>query len=67
VQDIVEPPLNPGDFKDLDYSKAMNVDDVEGLSVLLTSVLGGGEAGSLLLQHKYVKTCTPRVVVMNHW
>ncbi len=52
---LVERSRNPGDFKEIEYSKSINPDEVEGLSVLITTVVGGGgpdNAGSLMLQHK---------------
>jgi hypothetical protein len=59
AQGLSEAVSNPGEFKDLDYVKRIEVDDSEGLTVMLTNVLSGegAEPGStFLIQHKCVFT-----------
>ena len=46
---------NPGDFKDLDRSKTIDVDEQEGLQSVLTTMLHADADSQFMVQH----TCVP--------
>jgi hypothetical protein len=45
---------NPGEYKDLDQMKKLDVDEGEGLQALLTTVVSSGEDMNFMLQHRCV-------------
>ncbi len=53
-QDVADTTRNPGEFKDLDFVKRIDVDELEGAQAMFTTVLGSDQSSSFLLQHKYV-------------
>ena len=44
----------PGEFKDLEMQKSIQVEAVEGLHAMITSVITGDASSSFLVQHKCV-------------
>lgn len=45
---------DPGDFKDLDQSKKIDVDEGEGLQAMVTTMIHAGEKSSFYVQHRCV-------------
>ena len=45
---------NPGEYKELDFVKRIEVEESEGLAVMYTNVLGGDSGSSFALQHTFV-------------